>query len=94
MRYLVSCGWDPDSREGLGRRGEGRRVPVKAVEKRDTLGLGVVKPAVVVLDKVIKKKVGAKEARLLAAREKRRDEQLRELVLGRGKEVERILRGG
>lgn len=41
MKYLSSYGWDPDSRLGLGAKGEGIRVPVKAEVKNDTVGLGV-----------------------------------------------------
>lgn len=39
--YLSSHGWDPDSHIGLGAKGEGRLDPVKAVEKKDKLGIGV-----------------------------------------------------
>ena len=41
LKYLSSYGWDPDSREGLGPKGEGIRAPVKAKIKNDTVGLGV-----------------------------------------------------
>ena len=41
LRYLSSYGWDPDSRQGLGAKGEGIRAPVKGKIKNDTSGLGV-----------------------------------------------------
>jgi hypothetical protein len=39
LRYLKGYGWDPDNRKGLGARQEGIRIPVKAKEKNDTVGL-------------------------------------------------------
>ena len=41
LKYLSSYGWDPDSRQGLGAKGEGIRAPVKGRIKNDTSGLGV-----------------------------------------------------
>ena len=44
LKYLVSQGWDPDKKVGLGKEGaEGDRVPmaVKLKPKHDTVGLGV-----------------------------------------------------
>jgi len=44
LKYLVSRGWDPDKKVGLGKEGaEGDRVPmaVKLKPKHDTVGLGV-----------------------------------------------------
>jgi G-patch domain len=38
---LSTYGWDPDSRQGLGAKGEGIRVPIKGKIKNDTSGLGV-----------------------------------------------------
>lgn len=40
LQYLSSYGWDPDSRQGLGASGEGRRFPIKAQVKNDTTGVG------------------------------------------------------
>ncbi|RMZ84676.1 hypothetical protein DV737_g896, partial [Chaetothyriales sp. CBS 132003] len=39
VKYLTAHGWDPDSGRGLGVRGEGIRMPIKAREKNDTAGL-------------------------------------------------------
>lgn len=39
VRYLSNYGWDPDSRTGLGARAEGITAPIKAKQKRDTVGL-------------------------------------------------------
>ena len=41
LKYLSSYGWDPDSRLGLGAAGEGIRVPIKAKQKNNTVGLGI-----------------------------------------------------
>lgn len=38
---MQSYGWNPDERLGLGAQREGILHPVKAKEKRDTVGLGV-----------------------------------------------------
>lgn len=39
VRYLTGYGWNPDSRKGLGANQEGIRIPIKAKEKKDTVGL-------------------------------------------------------
>ena len=44
LRYLSSYGWDPDSRLGLGARGEGIRTPIKPKVKANTVGLGAGVP--------------------------------------------------
>ncbi|CAD0086149.1 unnamed protein product [Aureobasidium vineae] len=41
LSMLQSYGWNPDERLGLGAQREGILHPVKAKEKRDTVGLGV-----------------------------------------------------
>jgi hypothetical protein len=41
LSILQSYGWNPDDRLGLGAQREGILHPVKAKEKRDTVGLGV-----------------------------------------------------
>lgn len=40
--YMMSHGWDPDKRIGLGARGEGRLDPVRAIEKTGKAGIGAV----------------------------------------------------
>jgi hypothetical protein len=42
LAYLQSYGWDPDSRVGLGARQEGMLHPVKAKEKKDKSGIGIL----------------------------------------------------
>ncbi|TAQ86960.1 hypothetical protein B7494_g4715 [Chlorociboria aeruginascens] len=44
LAYLSSYGWDPDSRLGLGAKGEGIKFPIKLKEKDDKLGIGAVIP--------------------------------------------------
>jgi hypothetical protein len=41
LKYLSSYGWNPDSRQGLGAKGEGIRAPIKGRIKHDTSGLGM-----------------------------------------------------
>lgn len=92
LRYLQSYGWDPDARAGLGARGEGITAPIKAREKRDTAGLGLVEamrreaeatggdPARVrerVAARVEKeRKLGAKEVREMEEQKRKRGERL------------------
>ncbi len=44
LKILRSYGFDPDSRTGLGARGEGIRFPIKAKEKTDKMGIGASIP--------------------------------------------------
>ncbi|KAF3901509.1 hypothetical protein ABW20_dc0107801 [Dactylellina cionopaga] len=39
-KHMVKLGWDPDNGEGLGAGGQGIRFPVKAILKKDNLGIG------------------------------------------------------
>lgn len=91
LRALESQGWDPDSRLGLGREGEGTRFPIKAVPKEDTLGVGATQPA----KREVKEKprpLTAKEMRALADKERRKGERLQAELYGRV-DVEKYLRG-
>ncbi|OCK86432.1 hypothetical protein K432DRAFT_1381 [Lepidopterella palustris CBS 459.81] len=56
LSYLESYGWDPDSRAGLGASGDGILYPIKAKEKRDTVGLGLKLKSSKTGDSVAKKK--------------------------------------
>lgn len=105
LKILSAQGWDPDSRIGLGRKGEGVRFPVKVKEKDDKLGVGVVVPKELAKDtgtgvkgrmlggreKGVKK-LDAKEVRRKAERERIEGEKLRDMFYGR-EDVERYLRG-
>ncbi|KAL7792043.1 hypothetical protein V8C37DRAFT_381423 [Trichoderma ceciliae] len=91
LRALESQGWDPDSRLGLGREGEGTRFPIKAILKDDTLGVGATLPA----KQEAKEKprlLTAKEMRALAEKERRKGERLQAEIYGRV-DVEKYLRG-
>ncbi|MCJ1311969.1 hypothetical protein MMC25_005643 [Agyrium rufum] len=98
-KYLSSYGWDPDSRLGLGARGEGRREPIKVKIKNDTLGLGTTVPVdkrseeEKQRDKMKGKLVDAKKVRGLEGKGKRKAEKLREMFYG-SEEVEKYLGGG
>ncbi|MCJ1358184.1 MAG: hypothetical protein MMC33_008182 [Icmadophila ericetorum] len=93
LKYLESYGWDPDSRKGLGPTGEGRRAPIRVVEKRDTIGLGVKlgKGEKVVKEPV--RKLDAKKVRKMEIEGRKRGERLREMFYIRD-DVERYLGGG
>ncbi|RFU78489.1 vacuolar calcium ion transporter [Trichoderma arundinaceum] len=91
LRALESQGWDPDSRLGLGRAGEGTRFPIKAILKEDTLGVGATKPA----KQEVKEKarpLTTKERRALEEKERRKGERLQAEIYGRV-DVEKYLRG-
>ncbi|KOS22829.1 G patch domain and ankyrin repeat-containing protein 1 -like protein [Escovopsis weberi] len=101
LRALESQGWDPDSRRGLGRDGEGMRFPVKTVLKEDTLGIGAASA-----EKNKKKEsrekgkektarskpLTAKERKAFEEKERRRAERLQAEIFGRI-DVEKYLRG-
>lgn len=91
LRALESQGWDPDSRLGLGREGEGTRFPIKILPKKDTLGVGAKQPA---NQKVEEKPrpLTAKEMRALAEKERRKGERLQAEMYSRV-DVEKYLRG-
>lgn len=92
LRALESQGWDPDSRLGLGRTGEGARFPIKAARKEDTLGLGATKPQVVEVKEKKPQALSRREMRALAERERRKGERLQAEIYGRV-DVEKYLRG-
>ncbi|KAL7932998.1 hypothetical protein V8C35DRAFT_305997 [Trichoderma chlorosporum] len=92
LRALESQGWDPDSRLGLGREGEGARFPIKATRKEDTLGLGATRPQPKQEVKEKPRALTGKEMRALADKERRKGERLQAEIYGRV-DVERYLRG-
>jgi hypothetical protein len=87
---LETYGWDPNSRKGLGARGEGIRIPVKAKEKKDTSGLRETvdedngkakrKTNVEKDDKVVR--LNAKQIRIKDMEDKKRAERLRKSFYG------------
>ena len=78
LRILEASGWDPDARVGLGKAGtEGTRYPVKAVEKRDRIGVGGGR---------VRRVGGQGRGKKLGAREARRREE-------GGRRVRQRLRG-
>ncbi|CAF9914448.1 MAG: hypothetical protein HETSPECPRED_001983 [Heterodermia speciosa] len=94
LRYLSSYGWDPDSRLGLGAKGEGVRVPIKAMVKNDTVGLGVeraVRKRQVVAAKA--ERLDAKGVRSKELEERKRGERLQQMFYG-ADDVEKYLGGG
>ena len=84
LKYLSSYGWDPDSRLGLGTTGDGIRVPIKAKEKKDTVGLGVDFSQAEKGTRKLKqwddepiKKLNAKQVKKMEEERKRKGEKLR-----------------
>ncbi|KAL7942593.1 hypothetical protein V8C42DRAFT_354722 [Trichoderma barbatum] len=90
LRALESQGWDPDSRLGLGRDGEGTRFPIKVARKEDTLGIGARTQPKEVKEKP--RPLTGKEMRALADKERRKGERLQAEIYGR-LDVEKYLRG-
>lgn len=102
---LQLYGWDPDARRGLGATGrEGILHPVKAIEKRDTAGLGLRldedeearikrrrKPQKPPQTEV--KKLDAGGVRKMEKEMKKRDEKLRNMFYS-NEDVDRYLGGG
>ncbi|KAF8421278.1 hypothetical protein EV426DRAFT_222192 [Tirmania nivea] len=94
LKYLISRGWDPDRKVGLGKEGaEGDRVPmaVKLKPKHDTVGLGVkvkdkdrgkrkAKGSHIGSEAKVVKKLDAKSARKEAERERERRKALAEYL--------------
>lgn len=105
ISILQSHGWDPDARRGLGSAGEGILHPVKAHEKRDTVGLGHgneddeeeaatrLKPKKKPVRKEEVKKLDAGAIRKMDLEQKRKDKRLREMFYAND-EVEKYLGGG
>lgn len=95
LRYLTRHGWDPDARVGLGKSGQGISHPIKAVEKRDTVGLhekkkeesnGREKPIKISQEGQGEgevKRLNAKEVRRKEAEIRRERERLRQNLFGR-----------
>lgn len=102
LSILQAHGWDPDARVGLGSIGEGILHPVKAKEKRDTVGLGHgkedeeearLKPRKKKERPKEVKKLDAGQIRKLDAEQKRKDKKLRDMFY-MNEDVEKYLGGG
>ena len=91
LKYLSSYGWDPDSRLGLGAKGEGIREPLKGKAKNDTVGLGVKaakKTRLVAENKL--QTLDAKGLRKRSVEDRKKRERLQEMFYGNG-ELEKYL---
>lgn len=74
LAVLQGHGWDPDSRLGLGAKGEGRLQPIKAVDNPHKAGVGArLAPAVV---KEKPKRLDAGGVRKMEQERKKKTEQL------------------
>ncbi|KAK6363476.1 hypothetical protein TWF730_000908 [Orbilia blumenaviensis] len=74
-KHMVKLGWDPDSRDGLGAKGQGTRYPVKATPKKDNLGIGA-KPSKSIRDNADSvSDTNPKRPRLLTAKQMQRLEK-------------------
>jgi hypothetical protein len=75
LAVLQDHGWDPDSRLGLGAKGEGILQPIKAVDNPHKAGVGARLAAARVKEKPVK--LGAGRMRLLEQEGKKKAERLR-----------------
>jgi hypothetical protein len=78
----VSHGWDPDSRQGLGAEGSGIRAPIKAVEKKNTAGLGLSFQKAKEVSPIRKETLDAGKVRKLHAQNRQKEAKLREMFYG------------
>ena len=104
---LQSHGWDPDARLGLGASGEGILHPVRAKEKRDTVGLGAgagaddydeeeasrLKPRKKKERPRVVETLDAGRIRKLDIEERKKDKRIRDMFYA-NEDVERYLGGG
>ncbi|KZF23245.1 putative G-patch domain protein [Xylona heveae TC161] len=93
LKYLSSYGWDPDSRQGLGSKGEGILNPLKGKVKNDTVGLGVKfskDPKVNAAQKKPAAKLNAKQVRQQEEEGKKRRARLQEMFY-RNEDLEKYL---
>ena len=92
LKYLSSYGWDPDSRLGLGVRGEGIRVPIKPKIKNDTVGLGVraAQQKGLLVEKKKIERLDEKGVRKKEAGQRKKREKLQEMFY-RNEDLERYL---
>lgn len=90
LAYLESYGWDPDGRRGLGaERSGGILFPIKPREKKGRAGVGA--PELAKRAEAPKvQKVGAKQARKMAAKDKEARERLQRKFY-QDEQVERYL---
>ena len=91
---MSSYGWDLDGRLGLGAKGEGVRVPIKAKVKNDTVGLGVERA--ISRGQTVAKKVERLDAKGVRRRElegKKREKRLQQMFYG-ADDVEKYLGTG
>lgn len=93
LKYLSSYGWDPDSRLGLGAKGEGIRAPVKAQVKNDTVGLGVGLNGIGKNSEGKVKRLDAKRTRQRDMEDRRKFQRLQEMFY-MNDDVEKYLGGG
>ena len=76
LALLESQGWDPDSRQGLGSRGNGMRYPIKATENPKRVGLGMRLASLKAVEKPVKLDAG--KVRMMEKEGKEKAERLRE----------------
>lgn len=76
LAFLQGQGWDPDSRLGLGAKGEGMLQPIRAVENPQRAGVGArLKPEIM---KEKPTKLDAGKVRLMEQDKKKKAQQLRD----------------
>lgn len=76
LALLASQGWDPDSRQGLGSRGDGMRYPIKTTENPKRVGLGMRLAPTTAVEKPVKLDAG--KVRMMEKEGKKKADRLRE----------------
>lgn len=93
LKYLSSYGWDPDSRQGLGAKGEGIKAPIKAKVKNDTVGIGVKTKGIKNYQDPKVERMNAKQVWKKDMEDRRKRERLQEMFY-RNNDLEKYLGGG
>lgn len=83
LKVLEKHGFDIDERKGLGANQQGRFVPIKTVEKRDRLGIGIkIDKSTVGTNKPKEAKMSAGQCRKKYSEDKKKAEQLQRQFYG------------
>ena len=96
LKYLSSCGWDPDGRVGLGAAEDGILAPIRAKIKNDTVGLGVKRKGKGEDERKITPKVQKLDAKKVRKKEyeiKKHQEHLQDIFY-RDEDIEKYLGHG
>ena len=79
VKYLLSHGWDPDARLGLGASSQGITAPVKGTVKNDTVGVGAGVGPLKAGSQPKQKRLNARAVREMDRQDRKKREQLEDL---------------